>query len=554
MTVNNYADEAQRFQRRTQEQARREAFECPACFKSVHPSNWGIHCKMEHAGEIVPVSVELPISLIRRDGSTQTRVVTDEEVVNEYADDMRDDQVFPPVDVYYDGDTYWLADGFHRVSAVEKIGKTAICADIKVGAQRDALFAALAANQKRGLHRKNADKRYAVRRMLEDPEWRGWSDRAIADHVGVSKNLVRKQRQELFPTNNGHEGQIAVKVQRGDSLYVMNTSNIGKRDQSSAPATNSDDTPERIAPALPDDAPNTLRLAVDVGTVSRRDALEILRLVAWFPEGDREPIIRLCMDSVEKVQILRRLQQSMDYEGSSRTYEGIISTGGFDYGDVWCNFKQDSVEIITQALQVRQQPEEVTHEEHFEIPATENAVVGIQEAEGVEVAPQANHLAPLMTSDSPEWHTPPDVIQRVVQVLGEVDLDPCSNSSEHPNVPAKKYYTAFEDGLSQTWEGRVYMNPPYGREISDWIDKLLEEHRRGNVTQALLLLPARTDTQWFQTLREFPRCFIFGRLKFSGHDNAAPFPNMMVSVGCDRAAFMKVFGEIGDVYELARPE
>ena len=48
--------------------------------------------------------------------------------------------------------------------------------------------------------------------------------------------------------------------------------------------------------------------------------------------------------------------------------------------------------------------------------------------------------------------------------MGEIDLDPCSNSKAQPNVPALNHFTVEDDGLEQKWFGRVYMNPPYGRE------------------------------------------------------------------------------------------
>jgi hypothetical protein len=82
-----------------------------------------------------------------------------------------------------------------------------------------------------------------------------------------------------------------------------------------------------------------------------------------------------------------------------------------------------------------------------------------------------NGLAPLMSSDSGEWQTPPEVVESVVAALGAIDLDPCSNSGT-PNVPAARHFTIADNGLDQGWRGRVYMNPPYGREIGPWIDKL----------------------------------------------------------------------------------
>jgi len=80
---------------------------------------------------------------------------------------------------------------------------------------------------------------------------------------------------------------------------------------------------------------------------------------------------------------------------------------------------------------------------------------------------------------------------------GEIDLDPCSNSHEEPNVPAKTHFTREDDGLAQDWHGRVYMNPPYGYEIAEWVDRLCQQYEQGSVIEAITLVPARTDTAWF---------------------------------------------------------
>ena len=157
---------------------------------------------------------------------------------------------------------------------------------------------------------------------------------------------------------------------------------------------------------------------------------------------------------------------------------------------------------------------------------------------------------PMRTSNSPEWHTPPHIIERTIPVMGAIDLDPCSNSHQCPNVPATLHYTQEDDGLVQDWHGRVYMNPPYGRVIGLWIDKLVKEYQARRVTQAIALLPARTDTRWMARLRSFPRCFLRGRLKFSGCENSAPFPSVVMALGCDLEAFVVAFGDIGDVCRL----
>lgn len=166
--------------------------------------------------------------------------------------------------------------------------------------------------------------------------------------------------------------------------------------------------------------------------------------------------------------------------------------------------------------------------------------------------PVAQSMAVHYSSESPEWYTPKHILDCVIETLGAIDLDPCSNSHENPNVPALVHFTQEDDGLSLAWLGRVYMNPPYGREIVDWIERLVSEYRRGNVTEAVALVPSRTDTEWFRQLREFQRCFIWGRLRFSNGDNTAPFPSVAVYLGNNVQQFVTAFQTVGDIYELVR--
>lgn len=154
----------------------------------------------------------------------------------------------------------------------------------------------------------------------------------------------------------------------------------------------------------------------------------------------------------------------------------------------------------------------------------------------------------LFSSQSAEWYTPQTVIKRVREVFGgSIDLDPCSNSKTEPNVPARSYYTKQDDGLSKPWTGKVYMNPPYGSEIGKWVAKLLSEYEVGKVTEAIGLVPARTETKWFKPLYTFPICFVSGRLKFSGAKSSAPFPSAIVYLGPNIEAFIAGFTSMGNI-------
>jgi len=160
------------------------------------------------------------------------------------------------------------------------------------------------------------------------------------------------------------------------------------------------------------------------------------------------------------------------------------------------------------------------------------------------------------SSASEEWYTPGHIISRARRVLGEIALDPASNWIANKTVRAGRYFDKEQDGLAQEWiADTVWLNPPYGRGIGAWVDKLVDAVEAGQVKRALLLLPARTDTKWFRRLRGYPRCFVGGRLRFRGskgeHSNAATFPSMIVALGdVDARLFEETFGDVGDIYLL----
>jgi hypothetical protein len=132
-----------------------------------------------------------------KDGGAQMRVEMRPESVNEYAEEMLNGAVFPPIIVFRDGADYWLADGFHRVAAARKIERDVIEAEVREGTARDAILIGIGANATHGVRRTQADKRRAVERLLKDPEWARWSDRKVAEVAKVDHKTVAKLRREL---------------------------------------------------------------------------------------------------------------------------------------------------------------------------------------------------------------------------------------------------------------------------------------------------------------------------------------------------------------------
>ena len=160
----------------------------------------------------------------------------------------------------------------------------------------------------------------------------------------------------------------------------------------------------------------------------------------------------------------------------------------------------------------------------------------------------AHPLGVHASSKSEEHYTPPEILAYIIELLGEIDLDPCSNSTTKPVVPASTHYTKAENGLIRSWYGRVYCNPPYGRSIGLWIDRAIYHYVEGLCEQIVLLVPARTDTRWFRQLAPYPKCFLQGRLKFSGAKSGAPFPSAVVYMGPRLERFQKVFSPLGMIH------
>lgn len=106
------------------------------------------------------------------------------------------------------------------------------------------------------------------------------------------------------------------------------------------------------------------------------------------------------------------------------------------------------------------------------------------------------------------------------------DIDVCAIPS---NAKCQNFYSPDNDGLKQNWEGNCWMNPPYGRQIKQWMEKAYMTAKKNNGT-VVCLVPARTDTKWWHDLamKATEIRFIQGRLKFGECNNSAPFPSCIV--------------------------
>lgn len=130
----------------------------------------------------------------------------------------------------------------------------------------------------------------------------------------------------------------------------------------------------------------------------------------------------------------------------------------------------------------------------------------------------------LFSRQSDEWETPQDLFDRLDEEF-DFEIDACATAE---NAKCVVYYDREQDGLSKNWGGcRVWCNPPYSQ-VTSWVRKAFLESREYG-TVIVMLLPARTDTKWYQNyvLNRAEVRFLKGRVKFGGQTNA-PFPSVIV--------------------------
>jgi hypothetical protein len=175
----------------------------------------------------------------------------------------------------------------------------------------------------------------------------------------------------------------------------------------------------------------------------------------------------------------------------------------------------------------------------------------------------------MLPSSQSDWETPPELFDTLWEEFGGFDCDPCCHVTDYTarrvltagSTRGALVYTAQPeegasgtDGLNLPWDGQVYMNPPYGRGISAWVQKAVGEVMKGNASLVVALLPARTDTKWWQEfvcshVVPYGRChchglvdevrFLPGRLRFVGAPASAPFPSAIVVWAFSKQVYRK---------------
>ncbi len=162
-----------------------------------------------------------------------------------------------------------------------------------------------------------------------------------------------------------------------------------------------------------------------------------------------------------------------------------------------------------------------------------------------------------MTVTLQDLYTPADLVDLAVKVLGDIDLDPASDTSGRSLIPAKRIFTGAADGLAQPWEGRVWLFPPQDGRAAAWVAKLLHEYHCGRATAALLYAGLDARAPWWQHLaNEALICFTAGAIRAQRADGT-PLPRtrmaaILAYLGPYPQRFSQLAADLGAVMEPAR--
>ena len=140
--------------------------------------------------------MQIPLTKLTLDAGTQQRDL-DREVIDHYAELIKDDVPLPPIELTCNGSSFWPTDGFHRIASHIELGHTTIEATVTPGTLHEAIWRSFAANKDHGLPRPKGAVTRILEAILGNEEWAKTSLQDIADHVGCGRTMVWRVRKQL---------------------------------------------------------------------------------------------------------------------------------------------------------------------------------------------------------------------------------------------------------------------------------------------------------------------------------------------------------------------
>ena len=168
---------------------------------------------------------------------------------------------------------------------------------------------------------------------------------------------------------------------------------------------------------------------------------------------------------------------------------------------------------------------------------------------------RASPTQPEVERYSPAW-----IVDGARRVMGGIDVDPASCERANKTIKATKFFSEKTNGLRQHWRGRIFLNPPFGREWKLWAEKLMQEIEAGRTKQAFLIAPGAVlwvlAAPWFRPLLRGSIFLPNERIEY--HDPRSDtwqdvcLGSFCVYYGPQQGRFAKVFGSKGAILRQHR--
>lgn len=158
-------------------------------------------------------------------------------------------------------------------------------------------------------------------------------------------------------------------------------------------------------------------------------------------------------------------------------------------------------------------------------------------------------------SPSDEWYTPPKYIELARKIMGSIDVDPASNAVAQSVVQATNFYTLETNGLTKSWHGNVWLNPPYSAQIiMQFVDKAFAELHAGHLKQIMILTENSTETFWCQKLLAVANCCFLNKRVCFWNPAKLDKPtqprrgHILFYIGDNKVKFSEVIGGQGVIF------
>lgn len=269
------------------------------------------------------------------------------------------------------------------------------------------------------------------------------------------------------------------------------------------------------------------------------------------------------MNQIVKHGDLKERLDHIDQDASARAADGFFKSrlaiylGEWDKGKEVSRFRGVKGETSFRQLEIetgrKQESLKHWHDLYEKYPGREKFVSEYAEPRAKEWAAKAllgPTWRPVLLSTEDEWWTPSKYMEAARTVMGGIDLDPASCAEGNKTVKATEYYDKEMNGIDKIWEGRIFLNPPYGSAGPEFIEKFIHDYG-STFNEGIILVNSRaTDADWFQPMFNGVICFTDHRIDFDSPGQkltSSTHGSCFIYFGPHEKEFAEAFSKFGNI-------